>query len=228
MGDYDFEPRKADSIYLRLKAKGDKVTVRLASSPYREPKVWRVDVKPPLIPEEVVKLTERHWRGMYTDPDYNITEVFHWKVIDRDSGLAKIYTGTSSVYKSIKEYSQMEAWGDPKTYDFQIERTEDPGRNYYKVTALPNKSPLTEKQQDLLDALDMDEKLPAARSVSVKQIDYIEEMGDENAGDADDEAEALAAQAAVEAQDNSAKPSKEDTVFTDIPDEPINLDDVPF
>ena len=221
MGDYDFEPREAPSVFLTLKNKGDKVLVRLASSPYREPKVWKTDSKePPMADENVLKLSEDHWRTIYRDPQYTVSEVFHWKVIDRETGLARIYSGTAGVYKQIKKYATMQGWGDPMGYDFQIERTEQPGPSYYQVTAIPDKTPIGETEQKLIDAIDMTEKKPVARKLSEIQVDYIPEMG--NPTDGVDPVPA-------EDADQSPKPNqKDDVVIEDIGDEPINLDDIPF
>lgn len=212
MSDYDFEPRQAPSVFLKTASQGDAVKFRLASSPYREPKVWKEGVRKPLDAEETTKLTPQQWVGLYRDPDYNIAEIFHWKVIDRNSGQAKIYSGSPMVYKAIKKHAEMEDWGDPTTYDFRVERTEKPGA-YYEITALPNKVDLTDAEKKSIDDLNLEEKLPAARKVSDEQIDHIDEM--------DQSAEA-------EAQ---IKPEpKKDVVIEDITDgsTPINLDDIPF
>lgn len=215
MDDYEFEPRSAPSIFLKLKEKGDKVLIRIASSPYREPKVWKIDVKPPLDPEKVVALTEDQWRTLYRDPDYNITEAFRWVVIDRESGLAKIFSGTAGVYKSIKKYAEMPEWGNPTEYDFMIERTEQPGPSYYAVTALPNKEELSAKEEDLVKALDLQDKLPAARKLTEVQVDHIPEMDEQPAH-------------TPGVADGPTEPVKKDVVIEDIPDQPINLDDIPF
>lgn len=206
MSDYEFEPREAPSVFLKLKEKGDKILIRLASVPYREPKVWKIDVRPPLETDKMLALTEEQWRQMYREPDYNITETFSWKVIDRESGQAKIFTGTAGIYKNIKKFAEMEAWGDPKTYDLQIERTENPGVNYYAITPLPNKEILSAKEQKLVDELDINDKLPAARKLTEVQVDHIPEMGEDQP---------------------APPPVKEDIVIQNL-DEPINLDDIPF
>lgn len=175
MSDYDFEPRQAPSVYLKLKERGDKVTVRIASVPYREPKVWKEGGKTPMSSEQVLTLRQDDWVTIFREPDYNVTESFHWKVLDRGSNTAKIFSGTPGIYKNIKKYAQMDEWGDPTEYDIQIERTEAPGLNYYAVTPLPRKEILSQKELKLLSELDMKEKLPAARKLTEKQIDYISE-----------------------------------------------------
>lgn len=224
MGDYDFEPREAPSVFLTLKNKGDKVLIRIASAPFREPKVWKTDTKePPMADENVLKLTEDHWRTIYRDPQYTVSEVFHWKVIDREAGIARIFSGTAGVYKQIKKYATMQGWGDPTGYDLQIERTEQPGPSYYQVTAIPDKTPLTESEQKLVDAIDMHEKKPVARKLSEVQVDYIPEMGNPTAEEDSVPPESI---------DDITKPTpstqKDDVVIEDIGDEPINLDDIPF
>lgn len=212
MGDYDFEPRSAPSIYLQLKEKGAMVMVRLVSSPYREPKVWKEGVRAPLDAKEVAALTEQQWLALYRNPDYNITEAFHWVVIDRDSGQAKIFTSTAGVYKNIKKYAEMAAWGDPTTYDFQIERTEQPGPSYYAVVAVPNKEPLNDKESELAKNMidQLGDKLPAARKVTEVQVDFLPSL---------DEASEEPA---------TGKPSQKDDIVIEDIGEPINLDDIPF
>lgn len=217
MSDYNYEPKQADSVWLKLKEKGDIVTIRLTGPPYREPKVWKEGVTRPIETDKVLALTEAQWMNIFREPDYNVAEVFHWQVIDRDSGLAKIFTGTPGIYKQIKKFAEMPAWGDPKTYDLQIERTEAPGLNYYSVMALPNKEPLSDKEQRLLGELDFAEKLPAARKLTEQQVDFVEAI-DGPMGTIEDEP-------AV----SDAPPANPDTVIVDgIEGTPINLDDIPF
>src|SRR5579875_2334418 len=133
MGDYDFEPTSTRSSFLRLKSKGESVKIRIASKPYREPKVWKEGERAPMKDENAAKLTEEQWARIMGDPDYNVTEVFSWVVIDRKDGQAKIFSGAPSVYKAIGALAKKEEWGDPSGYDIEITRTEQPGPSYYKV-----------------------------------------------------------------------------------------------
>lgn len=213
--DYDFEPREAPSAFLKLKEKGDRVLIRIASPPYREPKVWKADVKAPLGADETLALSEAQWYAIMRNPDFNVTETFSWKVLDRETGLAKIFSATPGVYKSIKEFAVMPEWGDPKNYDIIVERTEQPGRGYYKVTAMPNKSDITEAEMKLVDALSIGEKLPVARRLNEVQVDHIPEMDEQPA-------------APGAPQDADVPPANPDIVIEDIGDEPINLNDIPF
>lgn len=222
MSDYDYNPREKPSAYLRLKKQGDKVTIRLCSSPYREPVVWELGNTKPLEEDVVREFSEDKWAEIYRDPDFEVNEAFHWEVIDRDDGLAKIFSGTPGIYKSIKEYAEIEAWGDPQTYDFQIERTEDPGRAYYKVTPLPNRNEMTQREMQLLTELKFSEKKPMARKLSERQADYMRPELTDPEGTIHNE---NAAPAAAIAQKR-----EEDVPIYDIPDkaEDINLDDIPF
>lgn len=226
MNDYAFEPREAPSIYLKLKKKGDAVLIRIVSPPYREPKVWRIEGGPPLSPAEAVKLTEKHWQAFYRDPDYNITEVFHWKVIDRNSGMVKIFSGTAGIYKQIKKFADTPGWGDPTAYDIVVERTEQPGPSYYTVTPMPDKTQLTAKERDLAETISMSEKMPAARRLSEAQIDHIPEM-DEQSSPSDDEPQTGYEKAKAQA-DKLRADKVESPEIEDIGDEPFNLDNIPF
>lgn len=228
--DYDFDPRETPSIYLKLKKQGDKILIRIASPPFREPKVWRMEGGAPLSPTETVKLTEKHWQALYRDPEYNLTEAFHWKVINRETGQAQIFTGTAGVYKHIKKFAETPGWGDPKTYDLAIERTESPGPSYYTVTPMPDKASLSDKEEALIEAIDMDEKLPAARRLSEPQIDHIPEMDDQSVPPEEEKDPVGPGHAVAKATAHKLKPSKqEDDIFIeDIGDETINLEDIPF
>lgn len=227
MSDYDYDPKDPPSPYLRLKKQGDSVTIRVASAPWREPTVWKLDARAPLDAEEVLKLTEAQWMGLYREPDFDIREAFHWEVIDRADGLAKIYSATPGVYKTIKEYAEMPEWGDPQGYDLKIERTEEPGRGYYKVTALPNKDPLTQRDLQLLAELKFEDKKPAARKLSDKQVDYMADVDEADTQVTEDTAAAMDRDKDPEA-DTTKPPKKPDVVIEDISDEPINLNDIPF
>lgn len=213
MSDYSYTPPEKPSIFLRLKTKGDKILVRLGSAPFREPKIWKAEGNaPPMDAEQMVRLTEDQWRRIYRDPEYNVSEVFHWKVIDRDNQQAKIYTGTPMIYNQIKKFADTAGWGDPRSYDLQIERTEKPG-SYYEVTPMPDKTPITDRELYLLEAVDLAEKIPGARHLSETQVDHISEM--------DGPAEPAA-------PIGGTKKQVDDIVIEDIGDDPITLDDIPF
>lgn len=212
MSDYGYEPKQAPSIFLRLKSKGDKVTIRVGSAPYREPKIWKTDSKePPMDTNKMLLLSEEQWRVIYRDPQYTVSEIFHWKVIDRDSEQAKIYTGGTMIYNSIKKYADTNGWGDPRAYDVVVERTEIPGR-YYEITPMPDKTPLTDREERLLEAVDINDKVPGARRLSETQVDHISEMDGPK----------------EQATPISGSPKQVDDVVIEDISGPVNLDDIPF
>lgn len=233
MSDYDYDPKDKPSAYLRLKRQGDSAVIRIASAPYRKPTVWKLNETKPLPDDEVLKVTESQWFQIYGNPDFNVNEAFLWLVIDRSDGQARIYSASPGVYKTIKEYAEMPEWGDPQGYDLKVERTEEPGRGYYKVTALPNKDPLTQRDLERLTDLKFEEKEPVARKLNEKQVDYLpdtdQEFGEAPDGPADKPAEVDQGELDRQAEASKKPPAKKDVVIEDInEEEPINLDDIPF
>lgn len=245
MHDYDFEPKAGKSIFLRLKDKDQKIVVRLASKPYREPKVWKEGVTAPMKDEQVTGLSEAQWVRIMSDPDYNVTEVFHWIVIDREDGNAKIFTSTAGVYKSIKEYAQKEQWGDPTRYDIEITRTEQPGRGYYSVSPYPDKDDLSNDDMQLVEAIDITDKIPNARALTDRQLDDTSEY-QETYKKSNEEKKTSVSQASESPEKNKvgssgydkAKATRDalankkaaEDMEIDIEDinAPIDLDDIPF
>src|SRR5258708_28463629 len=217
MSDYDREPSTGSRQFLRLKSKDDSVIIRVASAPYREPKVWKVGEQKPMADENSARLTEEQWAAIMREPDFNVTEVFSWKVIDRSDGKPKIFSSTPGVYKKFKAYAEMKEWGDPKEYDIKITRTEDPGPGYYDVMALPDKTPLSEAERDAVDSLDITKLLSNARLSSNPQIDDLSE-----------EFTGPVKKTVSKEPEELEEPEEPDVVIEDIGDGPINLDDIPF
>lgn len=250
--DYDYEPKAGKSLFLRLKDKDQTVVVRLASKPYREPKVWKTGVQAPMKDESVTDLTEAQWFNIFKDPEYTVTEVFHWVVIDREDGAAKIFTSTAGVYKSVKDYAQKAQWGDPTQYDLEITRTEAPGRGYYTVSPYPDKGDITGEEYVLTQEINLAERLPNARFVKDKQIDdiheYEEQQARKNANNGpvkktaafmshDDEEEdeeerepEVGRSGYEKAKDTRDKihHDSDDVILEDIDDKPIDLSEIPF
>lgn len=175
MGDYDRKPQEAPSLFLRLKSKKESCRIRIMTAPLREPKIWfeGQDKTPPMKPEGVALLTKGQWATVMRDPTYRVSEVFHFLVIDRTDGQAKIFTTTGGVYGKIRQFAQDAEWGDPIQYDLTVTRTENPGKNYYEVVPSPNKSAPTIAERAKIDAIDTNEKLPAAIRASQPQLDDI-------------------------------------------------------
>jgi hypothetical protein len=228
MGDYDREPQKAPSQWLKLKGKDEEVTIRIIAPPIREPQIWLADRdgSPPVKGEVVAKLTKGQWATIMREPIFNISEIYYFVVIDRADGKAKIFQTTSGVYGKVRDYAQKDAWGDPKRYDISITRTENPGKNYYEVMALPDKSDPTDTEKAFVPALFemLKENKPAARLAAKEQVDDI----DENTV-----AEALPNELQVvvdfaKGSDDKKKTDEAPDTVTDLGDEPVNLDDIPF
>ena len=127
---YDFKPETSGGLYLRLRKKGDKIKMRLVSTPV-------------------------HYQSEY---EGKTREQFAWLVIDRSDNSVKVFNSSISVYLSIKGYAEAEDWGDPTQYDISIERTEESTANYYKVIPSPKHSPLTEEELKLVENSHLDLK----------------------------------------------------------------------
>lgn len=233
MSDYDYDPKQKPSAYLRLKNQGDTITIRIASTPYRKPVVWREGQRAPMPDEDALRMSEAEWANIYREPDFTVAEAFLWLVIDREDGKAKIYSASPGIYKTIKEYAEMTEWGDPRSYDFRIERTEEPGRSYYKVTPIPNKDPLTQGNLRMLTGLEFEKKELAARKLSERQIDFMADAPN----DYDVAAVELEDQKRIAEEARAKADAEDDRLATAAPDEivsmpgdnePIDLKDIPF
>lgn len=248
MNDYDFEPKTGKSTFLKLKEKGDSIVIRLITPPYREPIIWKEGNNKPLDEEQTANLNEKQWFAFMRDPDYSINESYHWGVIDRSDGIARIFTGTTGIYKSIKEYAQMQQWGDPTRYDIEITRTEEPGRGYYKVTPYPDKSEPTDSEIEGVDNLNIADKKKNARLTSEPQLDDISEYLDHlkkkdkegsevGKGGSDveppvtgyEKAKSTARAIDKKAKASSELPPEEPNPYDDMDlDNPIDLSEIPF
>lgn len=166
MNPYDYKPMGGESQYLKLTDKGDKAKVRIVSAPYRSLKVWNEAEHSFMDKERVATLSEEQIREIMANPDYTVQEVFTWKVIDREDGLAKVVSLPGSVFKKIGKLAKDEEWGDPTGYDITIERVEDPGNNYWGIQPSPNKSPLTLAEREAADRLDIAKLVVGAASLN--------------------------------------------------------------
>lgn len=233
MGDYDRKPMEPPSQFLRLKSKGESVRIRIASSPFRELKVWpAVGNEPPLKSEVLADLSSGQWMRLMSNPDYNVSEVYHFIVIDKADGAAKIFTTTGGVYGKVRDYATNTEWGDPKGYDLTITRTENPGKNYYEVVPSPNKSDLLTSDLLKVEAIDIRAKVASALPASDPQPDdfdsnVTQEMLPWEQGTPSFQTTEPAAVSNTPAPEPS-KPIVPDVIIEDIGDEPINLDDIPF
>lgn len=242
MNDWDRETIKPLSPYLKLSSKGDKVQIRIVGRVYREVQVWpRERGGKPIPREQTTLFTPGQWKRVYTAADWNPGETFHLLVIDRADGNAKILAIFPSTYNKIKEYAQNQAWGNPTGYDIVVERTEEPGKNYFSVMPLPNKSPVLQSELAKVDELDVSKLLQNAYPSSGPQPDDFDNSIDIEPLPWEQEPQRAAPmpESNVAApladpfnndtyQDKAPAPGEEDVVIEDIDDKPVNLDDIPF
>lgn len=245
------KPKEAASIWITLKSQGELAKVRIAAPPLRQATVWPSErgAGKPLDESLVSNLTSGQWMSIMRSPEWEIRETYILLVIDRLDGNAKIFKISGSVYGKIRDYAQNPEWGSPYEYDITVTRTEAPGKAYWDVTPSP-KSPLLTSEVDKVKTLDIAKLLPNALPANVPQPDDIDEnttpepLPWERPAPARPVAPAPAHAAAQtpaptaeqvaksEAQQTQAEaeptPDKLDEVITDIGDEPINLDDIPF
>lgn len=145
--DYDYKPESGGGKFLNLKAKGDKITVRLADKPVVYFVHW-MDDKPVICedkatcqtcviiagftPEEMKKKENSQLKRRQT---------FVWPVIDRADGVAKIFKGGTGIFLSIAVFANDPKWGgaekDATKFDVTITRTETSMQNFYSVVGDP-------------------------------------------------------------------------------------------
>jgi len=99
-----------------------------------------------------------------------------WIVIDREDNGVKVFQGPFTIAKQIREMSERVdkqgniVWGDPFLYDITIERTEEPGANYYKVDGLPSTKgkEITKEEKDAIEKADfnLEEELVGGKKSS--------------------------------------------------------------
>lgn len=144
--------------YLNFK-KGDKdriIQIRLASEPRYINQHWITDNKGKQMPVNCEGETCAYCgKDIQPKDKMQKTAKWAWTVIDREDSLVKVFTGPTLIARSIKEISELTnkvtkklMWGDPRTFDIQIERTEEPGKAYYKVNpVVDGKGELTEEEK---------------------------------------------------------------------------------
>lgn len=232
MGDYDRKPMEPPSVWLKLKHKDQEIRIRIAATPYRELKVWPAEQGgSPLGADVTSNLSSGQWMRLMANPDWNVTEIYHFLVIDRADSSAKIFTTTGGVYGKIRNYATDPEWGNPTTYDIRVKRTEQPGKNYYELTPSPNKSDLMQAELEKIDAINLGKLLPAALPAGAVQPDDFDPGTLPEALPWEAPLGAAPRVPAAEQRNDyvDPEPAALDKVFGDInTDEPISLDDIPF
>lgn len=239
MGDWDRKPREAQGIWLRLKAKKDEARIRIASAPYREVQVWPTEKGGKRLDQSIVNaLTPGQWLTIMRDPTWQVSETYYLLVIDRSDGQAKIFQTSGAVYSKIRDYAMNKEWGNPMGYDITIERTEDPGKSYWKVTPSPNKSSLLAGELELAETL-IDKLSASTLPASDPQPDDVADGVDpqplpwQSAAIQPEQPRTVAGDTPVKLPadwvDTEQEPDVVDPVFSDnMDDGPINLDDIPM
>ncbi len=113
-------PASGSGVYLRLKAKGDKARIRIASRPF--------------------KFTEQYEANGDRPAREGVAHawvVIHKELTDgKPVATVKAFKAGSMIYGLIYDLVKNPDWGDPTQYDIEITRTEQEGR-YYTVQPLP-------------------------------------------------------------------------------------------
>lgn len=148
--------------YLSLRQKGESVQVRLVSEPKYIFQYWAKmpDGSSKLVDYDSVSEEEAKKKG------YKKSSKWGWIVLDRgDGNKVKIFTGPITIAQNIQAIARKvnkatgkPAWGDPRTYDIVIERTEQPGASYYTVDPIAEGKgePLTEEETKAIEEANFD------------------------------------------------------------------------
>jgi hypothetical protein len=136
---YSYEPPKSSGDYLKIKEKGEKVRIRLASKPFR----FTSEFEDKKTGKSVVKENVA-W------------VVLHKEVIGKEPVVTvKHFRAGMMIYGLIRDFAKDPDWGDPTLYDLEITRTEQDGK-YYTVIAKPNCKPITDEQKKMIEEANYD------------------------------------------------------------------------
>jgi hypothetical protein len=131
--DYAYQPKSSGGNILRLKEKGEKRRLRLATKPYRIESTFKDDKTG----EETVR------------------EQFVWGAIDKTEKepRAVAFVGGLMIYLAVRNLATNDDWGNPNTYDIVVERTEKQG-SYYVVTPIAKgMGPIAKEHLEMIDKL---------------------------------------------------------------------------
>jgi len=136
---YDAEVSSGGGLWLRLKKRGDKVRLRLCSSPCRYTETYTKD--------DGTEETKRKVSWLAIQKEV---------VNGQPSKRVVVFQNGPMVYGILRDLDADEAWGDPRLYDISVERTEESGK-YYTVTPLPKPmGPISAEEQELLNTAAVD------------------------------------------------------------------------
>lgn len=197
--DYDYQPEGAGSgKFLNLKAKGDKILIRLADKPIAYFVHW-VDGKTQPCEDaaacEICKklnaLPEEEQKKQEVSKQRR-RQTFIWPAIDRADGEAKVYKAGISVFLEIAKIAKNPKWGGPDKdatkFDIEIERTEASLQNFYSVIPDPTSLsvPLTSEEKNKVHKLATLIDSIAILAVQSEEVTDVEKPSTENPANPDD------------------------------------------
>lgn len=142
-----------------------------------------------------------------------ISTRYGWLVWNQDEQMAQILQQSATFFKQLAVLAQDDEYGDPTGYDIKIKRTGTRLETTYTLTPSANREPLSAAAKREIEAIDLLEKLSA--SPFAQHVMWL--------SDADK----------PKSEPHSDLPAdmpkaKKEAVATELGDEPINLDDIPF
>ena len=198
--DYDYKPESGGGKFLNLKAKGDKITIRLADKPIAYFVHW-LDGKPVICKDEKT-CKQCVVLGSFTSEEMKKKEnaqlrrrqTFLWPVIDRADGEAKIFKGGINIFLAIGEFALDPKWGgkekDATLFDITITRTEASLQNFYSVVPDPTSlgKLITDEEKKEVAKLQplIEDAVEGANAEETTQDVEVEKPSTENPKSADD------------------------------------------
>lgn len=146
-------------------------------------------------------VTQKEFEG--ADGEINLSTRFAFIIYNFTLEKAQILNAPPTITREIQKLHQDEEWGaNIKNMDIKIGATGAKLTRKYTVTPMPKATALTNEQIKECQAIDLDAKVEGGQRMSFYKPE--------------------------EAKKPAPKAKEEDTVIEDIPDEPINLDEIPF
>ena len=134
---YDAEPGSDNSLFFRLKEKGQSARLRLVSEAHRYLDIIEAD-------GEHKEIKKCAWVAILKE-----------MVGGKPSKRVVVFQGGPQIYGHIRTLTESPDWGDATQYDVTVTRTEVQGQ-YYTVTPMPKPmGPLSEEEQALVDQADV-------------------------------------------------------------------------
>lgn len=179
-------------LFIKLKAKGDKVKFRLIKGGYYDGKHfikkedgWVVTPCPKIMNEEHCDYCEQYFtlrneanaiedktakeKKLKEADFYRVKMTFYYPIIDRDTGLGKILKTTLSVRQDLE--TEFKDGIDVYEYDYVLTRTEESPAKYYKLTRKDSKEciDLTSdeiKEMGKIGSMDLEEVVTGVKKSS--------------------------------------------------------------